>query len=163
MRSWMGACRPTSRSCSPGVGDIPGDHYLRVDARDGAVGPAARARRMRRPSTIAVGRAVTIDTVSHEGMLEDQGSDPLAYFTGHGVDAASAVLDDAIAIAANLTRDPAVRRPARRDRPDLRRGRRSPATCCEITVERLAPRVPYGVISNRHGRGALAGELPRGD
>lgn len=27
----------------------------------------------------------------------------------------------------------------------------------------LQPRVPYGVISNRHGRGALVGELPRGD
>ncbi|WP_223215313.1 acetamidase/formamidase family protein [Microbacterium trichothecenolyticum] len=30
-----------------------------------------------------------------------------------------------------------------------------------ITLERLLPRVPYGVISNRHGKGVLRGELPR--
>ena len=34
---------------------------------------------------IEPGTEVTIDTVSHEGLLDDQGSDPLAYFTGHGV------------------------------------------------------------------------------
>ena len=31
-----------------------------------------------------------------------------------------------------------------------------------ITVEDLTPRVPYGVVSNRHGRGALPGEYPAG-
>ena len=43
---------------------------------------------------IAPGETVTIDTVSHEGILEDQGKDPAAYFGGHGV-AASDVLTDA--------------------------------------------------------------------
>ena len=38
-----------------------------------------------------------------------------------------------------------------------------PGDLLKITVERLVPRVPYGVISNRHGRGALPGELPRGE
>ncbi|HAN25988.1 MAG TPA: acetamidase, partial [Microbacterium ginsengisoli] len=33
----------------------------------------------------------------------------------------------------------------------------------KITVVALQPRVPYGVISNRHGKGALPGELPRGE
>ena len=45
------------------------------------------------------GTEVTIDTVSHEGMLDDQGSDPLAFFAGHGV-APDDVLADAVAIAA---------------------------------------------------------------
>ncbi|MGG8896330.1 hypothetical protein, partial [Escherichia coli] len=30
-------------------------------------------------------------------------------------------------------------------------------------LQQIAPRVPYGVISNRHGKGALVGELPRGE
>ena len=38
-----------------------------------------------------------------------------------------------------------------------------PGDLLKITVETLLPSVPYGVISNRHGRGALRGELPRGD
>ena len=38
-----------------------------------------------------------------------------------------------------------------------------PGDLLRITVEKLVPRVPYGVISNRHGKGALMGELPRGD
>ena len=37
--------------------------------------------------TIADGETVTIDTVSHEGILEDQGRDPVTYFGGHGVPA----------------------------------------------------------------------------
>jgi acetamidase/formamidase len=36
-----------------------------------------------------------------------------------------------------------------------------PGDLLAITVERLEPRVPYGVISNRHGKGALPGILPR--
>ena len=33
------------------------------------------------------GTVVTIDTVSHEGILEDQGRDPVRYFAQHGVPA----------------------------------------------------------------------------
>jgi acetamidase/formamidase len=36
-----------------------------------------------------------------------------------------------------------------------------PGDLLRITVVHLLPRVPYGVISNRHGKGALVGELPR--
>src|SRR6187551_354663 len=55
--------------------------------------------------TIEPGTEVTIDTISHEGILEDQGRDPVAFFTKHGagLDAAH-VLEDAIALAAS-TRD----------------------------------------------------------
>ena len=51
--------------------------------------------------TIRSGDTVTIDTVSHEGILEDQGRDPLAYFEQFGVAPAS-VLRDAVEIAANF-------------------------------------------------------------
>ncbi|MBD8057728.1 acetamidase/formamidase family protein [Cellulomonas sp. JH27-2] len=108
---------------------------------------------------IASGTHVTIDTVSHEGLLADQGSDPLAFFGGHGV-APDDVLDDAIAIARELTRDPA-------DGPHVVTGPihvegAAPGDLLAITVLSTTPRVPYGVISNRHGRGALPDELPRG-
>ncbi|WP_028049654.1 acetamidase/formamidase family protein [Cellulomonas sp. URHD0024] len=104
------------------------------------------------------GAEVTIDTVSHEGLLADQGSDPLAYFTGHGV-APQDVLTDAIEIVAALRRGPD-------DGPHLVTGPifvdgAMPGDLLAITVLETTPRVPYGVISNRHGRGALAGELPR--
>ena len=90
------------------------------------------------PRSCASRRAqtVTIDTVSHEGILEDQGKDPLAYFTGHGVDAAS-VLDDAIAIAATLSRDPAADGPHVVTGPILVEGA-EPGDLLQITVERLA-------------------------
>ncbi|MEZ0447039.1 acetamidase/formamidase family protein [Cellulomonas sp. ICMP 17802] len=108
---------------------------------------------------IASGTEVTIDTVSHEGLLDDQGSDPLAWFTGHGV-APGDVLTDAIEIVGTLTRSPD-------DGPHVVTGPihvegAVPGDLLAITVLETTPRVPYGVISNRHGRGALAGELPRG-
>jgi hypothetical protein len=45
--------------------------------------------------SVDAGSTVTIDTVSHEGVLEDQGRDPVAWFAGKGVPA-EAVLRDAI-------------------------------------------------------------------
>ncbi|MFG6503571.1 acetamidase/formamidase family protein [Microbacterium sp. P05] len=142
----------------PGVGPIPGDHYLASSPAtvmwgrlpcetDGAV------------LTVAPGATVTIDTVSHEGILEDQGKDPLSFFAGHGV-AASDVLSDAVEIAAALSRDTAVDGPHVVTGPIRVEGARV-GDLLKITVERLDLRVPYGVISNRHGRGALPGELPR--
>ncbi|MFT3875951.1 MAG: acetamidase/formamidase family protein [Propioniciclava sp.] len=141
-----------------GTGPIPGEVYL----------PATPAHVLwgRLPCrtdapvlTIAPGTTVTIDTVSHEGILEDQGRDPLAYFTGHGVPAAS-VLGDAIEIAAGPGHDPATDGPHVVTGPIRIEGAR-PGDLLKVTVVTLTPRVPYGVISNRHGRGALAGELPR--
>ena len=37
-----------------------------------------------------------------------------------------------------------------------------PGDLLKITVLETTPRVPYGVISNRHGRGSLTGEFPLG-
>jgi acetamidase/formamidase len=143
----------------PGEGKIPGDHYLdaRVDhVLWGRLPCAADAPVL----TVASGTTVTFDTVSHEGILEDQGKDPAAYFTGHGV-APDAVLADAVAIAARLARDPEADGPHVVTGPVFVEGA-EPGDLLKLTVERLVPRVPYGVISNRHGKGALAGELPRG-
>jgi acetamidase/formamidase len=36
-----------------------------------------------------------------------------------------------------------------------------PGDLLKMTVVETLPRVPYGIISNRHGRGALPGEFPR--
>lgn len=146
------------RILQPGVGETPGDHYLRSTPETVLWGRLPC--RVDAPVlTVVAGASVTIDTVSHEGVLEDQGKDPIAFFTAHGVDAAS-ILDDAVAIAATLSRDPAADGPHVVTGPIFVRGAH-PGDLLKITVERLEPRVPYGVISNRHGKGALPGELPR--
>jgi acetamidase/formamidase len=108
---------------------------------------------------VDAGAEVTIDTISHEGVLDDQGSDPRGFFGGHGV-AADEVLRDAVELTATRTRDP-------EDGPHVVTGPifvrdARPGDLLAIDVVELLPRVPYGVISNRHGRGALPGEFPRG-
>lgn len=143
----------------PGIGELPGDHYLAARPDTvmwGRLPCAADAAVL----TIAAGATVTIDTVSHEGILEDQGKDPRAYFGRHGV-APEDVLEDAVAIAASLSRDPAGDGPHVVTGPIHVEGA-LPGDLLKITVEKLVPRVPYGVISNRHGKGALVGVLPRG-
>jgi acetamidase/formamidase len=111
--------------------------------------------------TIPAGAEVTIDTISHEGILEDQGRDPRGFFRGHGV-ALDDVLDDAVELAASeRLRDIAVDGPHVITGPIFVEGAQ-PGDLLKITVLELLPRVPYGVISNRHGKGALPGEFPRG-
>lgn len=141
-----------------GSGRIPGDIYLPAEA--------ARLHWGRSPCAadapvleVDPGALVTIDTLSHEGLLEDQGSDPVAFFGRHGV-AERDVLDDAIELARTRRRD-AGDGPHVLTGPVAVRGAR-PGDVLAIDVVELAPRVPYGVISNRHGRGALPGEFPRG-
>lgn len=110
--------------------------------------------------TVDPGTEVTIDTISHEGILEDQGRDPRAFFAAHG---ASDVLADAIALAASddttHPRTFGVDGPHVVSRPIHVTGAR-PGDLLAITVLETLPRVPYGVISNRHGKGALPGEYP---
>jgi acetamidase/formamidase len=111
--------------------------------------------------TVDPGAEVTIDTISHEGILEDQGRDPLAFFGGHGVDA-SMVLDDAVALAASdIQRLQGGFGPHVVTGPVAIKGAR-PGDLLKITVLETTPRVPYGVISSRHGRGSLTGEYPLG-
>lgn len=111
--------------------------------------------------TVDPGSEVVIDTLSHEGILEDQGRDPAAFFGRHGV-ARDEVLDDAVALAASsIERDPAKDGPHVVTGPIRVRGA-GPGDLLKMTVLETVPRVPYGVISNRHGKGALAGEYPLG-
>ncbi|MEP9363908.1 acetamidase/formamidase family protein [Nocardioides sp. CN2-186] len=107
--------------------------------------------------SVEPGTAVTFDTISHEGILEDQGRDPEAFFAPYGVE----VLDDAIALAASeYPRTFGVDGPHVVSRPVRVEGAR-PGDLLAMTVVETLPRVPYGVISNRHGKGALPGEYPR--
>lgn len=109
--------------------------------------------------TVEPGALVTIDTVSHEGLLEDQGGDPLTFFGSHGV-AAGDVLPDAVQVARSVSRDPDQDGPHVVTGPIRVRGARA-GDLLGITLVEARPRVGYGVISNRHGRGALPGEFPR--
>jgi len=112
--------------------------------------------------SIAPGTEVTIDTISHEGILEDQGRNPRAFFSAFGV-REDEVLDDAAALAASAyPRDRAADGPHVITGPIEVRGAQ-PGDLLRITVLDLLPRVPYGIISNRHGKGALPGEFPRQD
>ena len=110
--------------------------------------------------TIDPGTEVVIDTVSHEGILEDQGRDPAAFFGTYGV-ARELVLDEAVLLAASdHRRNPATDGPHVVTGPIRVRGA-EPGDLLKLTVLDATPRVPYGVISNRHGRGALPGEYPQ--
>ena len=100
--------------------------------------------------TVEPGTEVTIDTISHEGILEDQGRDPRRYFEGH------AVLEDAVELAAS-SYDRADGGPHVVTGPIFVEGAR-PGDLLRMRVVETLQRVPYGVISNRHGRGALPGE-----
>ncbi|WP_245852190.1 acetamidase/formamidase family protein [Isoptericola jiangsuensis] len=137
---------------------VPGDHYL--PATPGTVLWGRLPCATDAPVlTVSPGETVTIDTISHEGILEDQGKDPVAWFARHGVPREQ-VLDDAVEVAAALSRDPGVDGPHVVTGPVHVVGAR-PGDLLRVTVEALDLRVPYGVISNRHGKGALPGELPR--
>jgi acetamidase/formamidase len=105
------------------------------------------------------GAVVTFDTVSHEGILEDQGRDARKYFTSLGIPAAD-VLRDAEAITQSSLPHDFVK-----DGPHVVMGPvavdgAQPGDLLKIEFLAFTPRVPYGVISNRHGKGALPGEFP---
>jgi acetamidase/formamidase len=107
--------------------------------------------------TVDPGEQVSIDTVSHEGILEDQGRDPVAFFGSHGVPAKD-VLADAVAIASGGTHTPA-------DGPHIVTGPievRNVAVgdYLAVRVNELVPRTAYGVISSRHNKGLLPGVFP---
>ncbi|GAA4899662.1 acetamidase/formamidase family protein [Ferrimonas pelagia] len=109
---------------------------------------------------IASGDTVVFDTVSHEGILEDQGRDPLSYFGGHGY-AAEYILKDAIEITtSDIEHDFFNDGPHIVTGPIHVKGAKA-GDILKVDVVKLEPRVPYGVISNRHGKGALVGEYPK--
>lgn len=139
----------------PGTGPVSGAAYLPATPDHvlwGRLPCASDAPAL----SVEPGTAVTFDTVSHEGILEDQGRDPKAFFEAYDV---PGVLDDAIAIAAQGDHVFGVDGPHVVSRPVRVEGAR-PGDLLAMTVLETLPRVPYGVISNRHGKGALPGEYP---
>jgi acetamidase/formamidase len=150
----------------PGKGPVHGRHYLSSLPEQvlwGYVPSRADEPVLRMRS----GETVTVDTISHEGLLEDQGRDPVTYFKSHGVPA-DQVLKDAIAVARHYTR---TTRNFDVDGPHVVTGPihvegAQPGDVLKIEILSLLPRVPYGVVSSRHGTGALArqagGSAPAG-
>jgi acetamidase/formamidase len=140
----------------PHQGAIPGDVYVPSNPDEVLWGyvPTVHAAPV---ATVRSGQTVTIDALSHEGILEDQGRDPLTYFGGHGV-GADGVLEDAVAIASGYTR---TTRNFDVDGPHIVTGPiavegAAPGDVLKIETLSVVPRVPYGVVSSRHGKGSLA-------
>jgi acetamidase/formamidase len=150
----------------PAAGPIDGQHYLPSlpeQVRWGYV-PSVRSEAVLRMRS---GQTVTVDAISHEGILEDQGRDPVGYFAGHGVPAAQ-VLTDAVAVARDYKRTP---RNFDVDGPHVVTGPifvegAQPGDALKVEILSMLPRVPYGVVSSRHGKGALprtaGGGVPAG-
>lgn len=140
----------------PGTGPIHGDHYLSSEVDQVLWGyvPTIHAAPV---LTMDSGQTLTVDAVSHEGILEDQGRDPVGYFTGRGVPR-DQILDDVVAIARDYrrtTRNFDLDGPHVVTGPVAIRGA-EPGDVLKIETLEAVPRVPYGVVSSRHGKGALA-------
>lgn len=147
---------PLGKILQPHTGDIPGDHYLASTPEDVLWGyvPTVHAAPV---AQIRSGQTITIDALSHEGILEDQGRDPQSFFGSHGVEK-DGVLRDAVDIAANYSRTP---RNFDADGPHVVTGPvavegAEPGDVLKIETLAAVPRVPYGVVSSRHGKGTLA-------
>jgi acetamidase/formamidase len=109
--------------------------------------------------TVPSGAVVTFDTLSHEGILEDQGRDALKYFTSLGVPPNEVLKDAQAMTGSSLAHD------FLKDGPHVVMGPvavegAQPGDLLKIEFLAFTPRVPYGVVSNRHGKGALPGEFP---
>ncbi len=107
----------------------------------GALQPVARVR---------AGDIVTIDTVSHEGLLADQG-DPAGFFSRHGI-ALQDVLEDAIEIYTRVQHSGLG--------PHIVTGPvwiedAQPGDTLAVHVLEVRPRTAYGVNSMRTGKGTL--------
>ena len=104
---------------------------------------------------VSPGAIVTIDTVSHEGLLEDQG-DPVAFFKRFGIPKAD-VLADAAAIYAKVQHSGTG--PHVVSAPIYIEGA-EPGDVLAVHVIKAKPRVPYGVNTSRCGKGTLPHDFP---
>ena len=112
--------------------------------------------------TVPSGAIVVFDTLSHEGLLEDQGRDAQKYFMSKGV-SERMILKDAIAITrSSLPHDFSKDGPHIITGPVAIEGAQV-GDVLKVEILAVTPRVLYGVISSRHGKGALPGEFPEGD
>jgi acetamidase/formamidase len=111
----------------------------------GAVDPVLR---------VQPGDTVTVETVSHEGLMADQGA-PAEFFARFGIPRAQ-VLEDAVAIYARVQHSGAG--PHVVSGPILVAGA-EPGDVLAVHIVEAAPRVPYGVNATRTGKGALPDEF----
>ena len=105
--------------------------------------------------TVQSGDRITLETVSHEGILPDQG-DTVEFLTGRGIKRED-ILPDQLEVKANVEKTG--------PGPHVITGPiyvedAEPGDVLEIKTIDIAYRVPYGVISNRRGKGSLPGEFP---
>ena len=108
--------------------------------------------------TVQSGDRVTLETISHEGILADQG-DTVDFLTSRGIKRED-ILPDQLTVKANVEKTG--------PGPHVITGPiyiedAEPGDVLEIKTIDIAYRVPYGVISNRHGKGSLPGEFPVDD
>ncbi|UDY37385.1 acetamidase/formamidase family protein [Dermatobacter hominis] len=163
----MGADMATSHLPPPdGVlhtrtGPVPGDRYVTAtpDTLRWGVLPTPDSEPV---ESLPDGGTITFDTVSHEGLLGDQGADPVAFFGDRGIPQ-DRILDDVrelegSALGRRLPHDGphAVLGPVRVEGAQ-------PGDVLVVEPLELRCRVDYGIISNRHGRGVLSGEMPLAD
>lgn len=132
---------------------VMGDYYVKSTVENTSWGFLPN-RDSQTILTVPSGSTITFDTISHEGILEDQGRDPVKYFGQYGV-SEEMVLDDAKTLAASD--DP---HDFLGDGPHVVTGPieiegAEPGDVLKVEVLELSPRVPYGVISNRHFKGTL--------
>jgi acetamidase/formamidase len=100
------------------------------------------------------GATVTIDTVSHEGLLSDQGP-PEKFFRRHGI-ARDKVLSDAVAIYAKVQHSGLG--PHVVSAPVYVEGA-EPGDVLVVKIIEASPRVPYGVNTMRMNKGGLPEEF----
>lgn len=112
------------------------------------------------------GDRIVMQTVSHEGILPDQG-DTIDFFASGGIpeNTKSAISEEQI-LSDQLNVKATVQKTG--PGPHVITGPiyvedAQPGDVLEIKTVAIDYRSPYGVISNRHGRGALPGEYPEND
>ncbi len=110
-------------------------------------------------AVISSGDVITFDTVSHEGLLGDQGADPVAFFGQWGI-GPDEILDDVHALAGSARSRTFDDGPHAVLGPVAVAGAAPGDVLCIEPLE-LVYRVDYGIVSNRHNRGVLAGVMPR--
>ena len=109
--------------------------------------------------SVGLGEVFWVDTVSSEGLMPDQGRDPVTYFGRLGF-RPEEVLADAVALAASDMRcEPPATGPHVVTGPIHVKGVRA-GDVLEIDLVALEPRCAYGLVSNRHGKGALPERFP---
>lgn len=105
------------------------------------------------------GSTVEIETISHEGILKDQGDGPVDFFTNRGIPRED-VLDDQIAVHREVPHDGAG--------PHVVTGpvyieNAQPGDVLEVEVRDLEYRVPYGTNTFRQRKGGLPLEFTWND